>query len=232
MPLAHAEVDRALAAGRRPIVVGGTGLYLRAALAELDLRPPPETGVRQRLAATAEERGLDALHRELERRAPEVAAGLVPSDRTRVMRALELLEAGERPPRPGADSQLWVAETRHPTLLVGLTRERGDLYRRIDRRVEQIVAHGAAEEVERASALGASATARKAVGFAELARGDVEGMKRSTRRLAKRQLTWMRKLPAPTLDLTGRDPSEAAAEIVRRLEARVPTPAGGESPDR
>jgi tRNA dimethylallyltransferase len=95
--LAHAEIDGVLAEGRRPIVVGGTGLYLRAALTQLHLRPPPAEGVRERWMAELERRGAPALHALLTARAPAVAAGIDPNDRHRVVRALELLDAGESP---------------------------------------------------------------------------------------------------------------------------------------
>jgi len=212
--LAHAEIDAALEAGRRPIVIGGTGLYLRAALAELDLRPPqPEA--RATWQARLDEEGPGALHEELSRRAPEVAEGIGAADGKRLVRTLELLDAGiELPPAAGGDSQLWTSDTRHPTLLAGLVMERDALRERIDRRVDAMLAAGAGEEVARAEALGASATARKALGFEELLAGDVEAMKAHTRRYAKRQLTWMRKLPGVhTLDVTGRDPEDVAAVL-------------------
>jgi tRNA dimethylallyltransferase len=213
---AHAEVDAAMAAGRRPIVVGGTGLYLQAALTDLELRPPPAPAVRGRIQDELAARGPEALHAELARRAPATAAAIEPRDRARVTRALELLEMGEEPAPAGADSRLWTARLRHPTLLVGLTMERGALYERIDARVEAMVAAGAADEVRRADAAGASPTARAALGFEELLRGDVEAMKRRTRNYARRQLTWMRRLPAVhELDLTGRTPAEAAGAVLR-----------------
>ena len=192
--LAHAEIDALLDAGRRPIVVGGTGLYLQAALTDLELRPPPPPGVRERIVAALEQRGPEALHAELAERAPAVAAAVKPTDRTRVVRSLELLEMGEDPAPTGADSRLWTAELRRPTLLCGLTMDRERLYERIDARVDAMVAAGADEEVRRADAGGASVTARKALGFEELLRGDVDAMKRRTRNYAKRQLTWMRRL--------------------------------------
>jgi tRNA dimethylallyltransferase len=192
--LAHAEIDAALARGRCPIVVGGTGLYLQAALTDLELRPPPPAGVRERILADVEERGPQALHAELGERAPAAAAAIDPSDRTRVVRALELLEMGEEPAPAGAESRLWTAALRRPTRLFGITMERERLYERIDARVDAMIAAGAEEEVRRADAAGASATARKALGFEELLRGDVEAMKRRTRNYAKRQLTWMRRL--------------------------------------
>jgi tRNA dimethylallyltransferase len=194
--LAHAEIDAAVEAGRRPIVVGGTGLYLQAALTDLELRPPPPPGVRERIQAELDERGPEALHADLARRAPAAAAAIAPGDRTRVVRALELLEMGEEPAPAGAGSRLWTAELRRPTVLCGLTLERERLYERIDARVDAMVAEGAEEEVRRADAAGASATARKALGFDELLRGDVDAMKRRTRNYAKRQLTWMRRLRA------------------------------------
>jgi tRNA dimethylallyltransferase len=160
--LAHAEIDGLLAEGRRPIVVGGTGLYLRAALADLDFRPPP----------------------------------------------------------PEGPSQLWSEDVRRPTLLVGLTLEREQLYARIDARVQRMLAAGVREEVQRAHAAGTSLTARKALGFEELLAGDVESMQRRTRNYARRQLSWMRKLAGVHLiDLTGRTPEDVAAEIVGSLAA-------------
>jgi tRNA dimethylallyltransferase len=212
--LAHAQIDELLAAGRLPIVVGGTGLYLRAALTELRLRPPPAEGVRERWIVELERHGPQALHARLAALAPWAAEEIDPNDRQRVVRALELLEAGELDP-PDGPSQLWSEEMRHPTLLVGLTMEREALYGAIDARVDAMVAGGVAEEVRRAHAAGASQTARRALGFDELLAGDVQAMKRRTRNYAKRQLTWMRKLAGvQTIDVTGRDADSVAREIL------------------
>jgi tRNA dimethylallyltransferase len=210
--LAHAEIDAALEAGRRPIVVGGTGLYLRAALSELDLRPPPPPELREALQARLEAVGPLELHAELSERAPRAAEAIEPTDRTRVTRALELLEMGEEPAPAGEYSQLWTRELRRPTSLYGLTMERDSLYERIDRRVDELIAAGAGEEVRRAEAAGASATARKALGYDELLAGDLEAMRRRTWQFARRQLTWMRKLQGVcVIDVTGRGPAQAAA---------------------
>jgi tRNA dimethylallyltransferase len=93
--------------------------------------------------------------------------------------------------------------------------DRDVLYARIDARVDAMVAAGAVDEVRAAHAAGASETARKALGFAELLRGDVAAMKRRTRNLAKRQLTWMRKLAGvEVVDVTGRDPADVARALV------------------
>jgi tRNA dimethylallyltransferase len=219
--LAHAEIDALVAAGRRPIVVGGTGLYLRAALADLDLRPPVPAALRARWTARLAAEGAPALHGELARRSPATAAGIRPGDAQRVVRALELLDAGhEPPPGAGEPSRLWTEDTRHPTLLAGLVMERDALRARIDARVEAMVAAGAADEVRAADAAGASVTARRALGFDELLRGDAAAMQARTRRYAKRQVTWMRRLPGVRLvDVTDRAPEDVAAELHAALRA-------------
>jgi tRNA dimethylallyltransferase len=211
--LAHNEIDELLVAGRRPIVVGGTGLYLRAALADLSLRPPPSDGVRERWAQELSRNGPEALHALLAARAPWAAEEIAPTDSHRVLRALELHEAGELEPGSG-ESELWTETTRHPTLLVGLVAERDRLYAQIDARVDAMLAAGVEQEVRRASAAGASATARKALGFDDLLADDVEAMKRRTRNYARRQLTWMRKLPGVLqLDVSERSADAVATEI-------------------
>lgn len=157
MPLAHREIDAALEAGRRPIVVGGTGLYLRAALATLSLQKvPPES----------------------------------------------------------AESELWSPETRHPTTIFGLDMDREQLYERINTRTEAIVAAGAVEEARRADELGPGRTARKALGFDEVLSGDIEAMKKRSRNYARRQLTWMRKIPnLEAIDRTGLGDEQVASRI-------------------
>jgi tRNA dimethylallyltransferase len=212
--LAHAEIDRLLAQGARPIVVGGTGLYLRAALADLDLKPAPPDEVRARWETELSRIGAPALHAELARRAPWAAEAIDRNDRTRIVRSLELLELGELEP-PAGPNQLWTTATRHPTRLIGLVMDRAALYERIDARVDAMVASGAAGEVRAANAAGASETARKALGFDELLVGDLEAMKRRTRNLARRQLTWMRKLAGvEVVDVTGREPDEVASALL------------------
>lgn len=161
MPLAHREVDAALAAGRTPIVVGGTGLYLRAALADLSL---------------------------------------------------------QKVPAESADSELWSPQTRHPTRIFGLDMDRAQLYARIDARVEAMVAAGAAQEARRADVLGPGRSARKALGFDELLAGDVAAMQKRSRNYARRQLTWMRKVPnLHRIDRTGLDDGGVAIEIESAL---------------
>ena len=166
--LAHAEIDELLAAGRRPIVVGGTGLYLRAALAELDLRPPPPEGVRERWTAELERVGAPALHARARARARRGRRRRSTRTTASGSCARSSCSTSASSSRRSGPSQLWSEELRHPTLLAGLTMEREALYAAIDARVEAMLAAGAREEVRRAHAAGASETARKALGFEEL----------------------------------------------------------------
>jgi tRNA dimethylallyltransferase len=174
--------------------------------------------VRERLLAEVEERGLAAMHSELAQRSPAAAAAVEPTDRTRVVRALELLEMGEEPAPVGEGSRLWTADLRRPTVLAGLILDRERLYAQIDARVDRMIAAGAADEVRRAHAAGASPTARKALGFEELLSGDVEAMKRRTRNYAKRQLTWMRRLQGANLLDAATEPGGRLLDLVKEEE--------------
>jgi tRNA dimethylallyltransferase len=212
--LAREEVDSLLAADRRPIVVGGTGLYMRAALSDMELRPPVRVELREQVEREIAERGPEALHAELE---PELAADVHENDGKRIARLTELQRAGFEPPPPGG-GVLWTARLRHPTMLVGLVVDREELASRIDARVDEMVARGAADEARAADAAGASRTARAALGFEELLAGDVDAMKRAHRAYARRQLTWMRKMSDVSLiDRTGRTDDEIADQIVAAL---------------
>jgi tRNA dimethylallyltransferase len=211
--LAHAEIDGLLAAGRRPIVVGGTGLYMRAALAELELRPPVPAAVRAEVEAEAADRGPAALHAELP---AELASGVHANDRKRIVRLTELSRLGiaAHPSSAG----LWSEGMRVPTLLVGLTLDGEELRARIEARADQMIRHAAADEVRSADRAGASRTARAAIGFDELLEGDAEAMKRAQWRYARRQLTWMRRMEdVSQIDRTGRDDAAVAAEIATML---------------
>ncbi len=213
--LAHASVDELRAAGRVPIVVGGTGLYLRAALSELQLAPPPELEVRAELLARADAPGgLDELHRELARRDPASASVVAATDRTRVVRAHELLAVG-RSFATEERASLWTEQPRVPTVLVGLTMRREVLRERAAQRVQQMLRDGVVEEVRAAEALGPSATARAAIGFTEFLAGDAERATVRTRQLAKRQETWMRRLEGlELLDASVLEVDEIAERIV------------------
>jgi tRNA dimethylallyltransferase len=221
--LAHAEIDGVLDSGRTPIVVGGTGLYLRAALTELDLRPPPDASVRAHLEQELADAGPAALHGRL---SAATAATVHPSDRKRIVRALELETMGAQLHR-GSD-QLWSEDLRRPSVLFGIVMDRDAIVARIRVRVEEMLAGGAIEEIERAVERGASRTARKALGFKEIEAylaGEAtldqtrERIERGHVAYAKRQLTWMRKLAGvEVVDRTGIDAADLAARILAAVE--------------
>jgi tRNA dimethylallyltransferase len=218
---AHREIDSLLEEGRRPIVVGGTGLYLRAALADLDLRPPVPREIRDEVESEIAGRGPEALHAELD---PEVAANVDPNDRKRIARLTELARAGIEA-ATGAEG-MWTAELRHPALLVGLTMDRERLAERIDGRVDEMIGAGAAEEARAALEAGPSRTARAALGFEQLVADidaspsaeAIESIKAAHRAYARRQLTWMRRMEGVELiNRTDRDDVDVANEIVERI---------------
>jgi tRNA dimethylallyltransferase len=216
---AHVAVDEILAAGRTPIVVGGTGLYLRAALAELALPPPPAPGARERLEGLYDELGPEAAHELLAERDPAAAAAVHANDRRRVVRALELAEAGSSL-RPGED-RLWSGEARHPTLVVGLDVPADELARRIEERTQAMFERGVEEEVRRALAGPISPTARTIHGLAavaELPREEaIAALTTRTRRYAAYQRKWMRRIEGLVPVDGNRPPAEVAQEIVTLL---------------
>jgi tRNA dimethylallyltransferase len=214
--LAHAAIDGILDAGETPILAGGTGLYFRAALSSLELPPPPAPGERERWSARYDELGPEAAHALLAESDPAAAARVHANDRRRVVRALELAGAGSSL-APGVD-RLWAAETRHPTLLVGLDASLEELDARIETRVAAMIEHGAVEEAQAAWGKQLSATARKVLGLEELATlppdEAAQAVAAATRKLARYQRKWLRRLPvAATLD-AARPPEEIADEIV------------------
>jgi tRNA dimethylallyltransferase len=212
--LARDEIDALLVDGRTPIVVGGTGLYMRAALADLDLRPPVPPEVRDLVEAQIAELRDPAMHSELD---PDVGAAIHPNDRKRVARALELQRVGLDPPERG--NELWSARLRHPTAMIGIVLGRDELAARIDERVGAMVADGAQDEAVALEAANASRTARSALGFEELLRGDVEAVKATHRRYARRQMTWLRKMDGvQTLDRSGLDDREVAEAALALIE--------------
>ncbi len=217
--LAHAAIDEILASGRTPIVVGGTGLYLRAALGQLELPPPPAPGVRERLERFYDRVGGERAHALLAARDPAAVVVVHANDRRRVVRALELAEAGSSL-RPGED-RLWGEHTRHPTLIVGLELPRDELLRRIEARTRRMFERGVEEEVRRALAGPVSATARSVFGLrevAELPREEaIEALIVRTRRYAAYQRKWMRRIPRLVPVRADRPTAEVATEILGSL---------------
>ena len=227
-PLAHEAVDELLAAGTTPLVVGGTGLYFRAALAELELPPAPAPGARQRWERLYDEDGAAAAHARLGELDAAAAERVHPNDRRRVVRALELAEAGwSLVPRLEA---LFGGAWRHPTLLVGLKVPKPELDRRIADRTRRMFDAGVEEEVRNALLAEPSATARKIIGLHEVAmlprEEAIEALIVRTRRYAAYQRKWLRRLEGLVMVAADRPPEETAAEIVAlaRTRERLPRP--------
>jgi tRNA dimethylallyltransferase len=222
--LAHEAIDEILTAGRTPVVVGGTGLYLRAALADLELPPPPPPGTRDRLERLYDEKGAEQAHALLAERDPEAAAAVHPNDRRRVVRALELAEAGASL-RPGKDT-LWSGETRHPTRVFGLEVPPEELARRIEARTHEMFERGVEDEVARALSGPISATASTIHGLRDISglprEEAIEALVARTRRYAAYQRKWMRRIPGIVVLDASRSPAELAQEIVTGLGSVAP----------
>jgi tRNA dimethylallyltransferase len=226
--LAHAAIDEIVGAGRTPVVVGGTGLYLRAALADLSLPPPPEPGARERWARLYDEEGAAAAHARLAALDPAAGAAVHANDRRRVVRALELAEAGSS--LAPAHDRLWAGAPRHPTVLVGLDLPKDVVERRIEERTRAMFDSGVQDEVRRALARPMSPTARKTIGIDEVAtlpRDEaIAALIVRTRRYAAYQRKWMRRLEGLVMVAGDRPPGEIADDIVTlaRTRERLPRP--------
>jgi tRNA dimethylallyltransferase len=220
--LAHEAIDEIVAAGRTPVVVGGTGLYLRAALAELDLPPAPAPGARERWERLYDEQGAGAAHAALSERDPGAAAAVHQNDRRRVVRALELAEAGSSL-RPERD-RLWAEETRLPSLVFGLDVPKDVLEERIAARTRAMFELGVEAEVN--SALGGplSSTAAQVMGLREIAElpreQALEALVVRTRRYAAYQRKWMRRIPGIIMIRADRPPGEVADAVLEVARAR------------
>ena len=222
--LAHRAVDATLESGRTAVVVGGTGLYLRAAIS--DLTPPPR-GDRERWERLYDRLGPERAHAVLAERDPPAAVRVHRNDRRRVVRALELAEIDDSL-QPSRDA-LWSGETRHPTLVFGLDVPREELERRIVERTHAMFDAGVEDEVRRALAGGVSHTARHALGLDEIARlprdEAVAAVVLRTRRYAAYQRKWMRKMPDLIRVEAARPADEVADEILEVARARERLPA-------
>lgn len=217
--------------GHWPIIVGGTGLYVRAALDEFEFPAGElESDVRRGLEQRSRAEGPEALHAELARLDPASADLIHPNNVRRTMRALEMLAEG----RSYADQAAGFSarKVHYPgTRLIGLTMDRAALYARIDARVDAMIDRGLVDEVRGLLDDGyrSALTAAQAIGYKELVPAiegtgglaeAVSAIKQATRRYAKRQLTWFRSDPRiEWLDVTGLSLEEATRRAVDLLES-------------
>ena len=237
--LARAAIDDVAARGRLAIVCGGTGLYVRAALDDLEF-PPGHAGAgsRERIQAQLGELGPEALYALLCERDPEAAAMIHRNNTRRVVRALEMAEEG----LSYADGRRRLAERRsvYETLFLGLSMERAVLYARIDARVDAMLAAGLLDEIRGLLAAGYrdAMTATQAIGYKEFVPVVEEGtdldeaaeaVKQATRRYAKRQIAWFGADPRVMwLDVTGMSPAETLERASALLESGAEQPGTGE----
>ncbi|GAB4325162.1 MAG: tRNA (adenosine(37)-N6)-dimethylallyltransferase MiaA [Candidatus Sumerlaeia bacterium] len=224
--LAAAAAADIRARGRAAVMAGGTGLYLKSYLYGLFEQPSRDPAVRRQLRERLRADGPEALHRQLAAVDPAAAARIAPADRVRIERALEVFLVTGRPisswqqqwrqPRPRVEHRLFILHLPRP-----------QLYERINTRVDDMLRRGWVEEVRALLARypDGSLHCFKSIGYREIAahlRGEIplgalaEEIKRQTRRFAKRQLTWFRRMaPARWIDVLGRSPEDVAEEIMR-----------------
>ncbi|HEY3471281.1 MAG TPA: tRNA (adenosine(37)-N6)-dimethylallyltransferase MiaA [Amycolatopsis sp.] len=197
---ARADIERLLAAGKVPVLAGGSGLYVQAVLDDLRF-PGTDPAVRARLDAEAAELGTPALYARLGERDPAAAAAILPTNTRRIVRALEVIEITGEPfsanlPKPGP--------ARYGTVLIGVDREPGELDERVDERVRRMFAAGLVDEVRELEKRGLreGKTASQALGYQQvLAELDGESdfeaaaaaTAQATRRFVRRQRSWFRR---------------------------------------
>jgi tRNA dimethylallyltransferase len=226
--LAHGAIDELVAMGRVPVLAGGTGLYLRAALVDLGLPPAPPPGRREHWERLYDRLGAVEAYRLLADRDPAAAARIHANDRRRVVRALELTEHGAS--LHPSSGRLWTEEMRRPTVVVGLEVPRDVLVARIGQRARAMFEAGVVNEVEEALRGDVSTTAVHALGLREIAAlPRAEALERlivRTRRYAAYQRRWMRRIPGLVSVAADRPPDEVADEIVDVARTRQRLPAG------
>ena len=203
--LAKNCIEKIFEAGKTPIVSGGTGLYLNSLIYDMDFSVMPrQVGFREELEKEAELYGVEHVHNRLRSLDREAAERIHPNNLKKVIRAIEVLESTGESIRKFEES--FIPTKDYTCILIGLTRDREELYQRIDRRVEQIIQAGLVKEVAslRAKGLSEKNMSMKGIGYKEILsylRGEydldeaVRLVKRNTRHYAKRQLTWLRRYP-------------------------------------
>jgi len=228
--LARRVIDDIIANGRIPIVVGGSGLYVRALMDGFFDGKNWDSDLRNELSNRADAEGLEALYREVIKRDPDAAETVTPNDRKRIIRALEIMELTGQPM-----TKIWrEKKTQVPFRGVwcGITMPRPELYKRINHRVMQMFEKGLISEVEALLAEGVdlSVNAMNSVGYAEVVQylnGDlhfdemVELIQQNTRRYAKRQMTWFKS--DPRIRWFEREGHETASSVAKRLLEHIRT---------
>jgi tRNA dimethylallyltransferase len=228
---AGAIIDRLLSEGKLPVVVGGSGLYIRILLQGIFPAPPASASVRNRLKREAEERGIEALYERLRTIDPDYARVAAPNDLRRTVRALEVFEL------TGVPFSEWhqrhkAARKPRDAFMLGLVRPREELYRRIEQRVDEMFTRGLVDETRRLIEGGYAESLRRIrpLGYIEVMEyldgrlsldEAIELTKRNSRRYAKRQLTWFRKEDVKWIEIERKDDLEV---IMKKIAAVLPEP--------
>ncbi len=203
--LAKDRIRKVFDQGKIPVVSGGTGLYLNSLIYEMDFSVMPrQAGLREQLEAEAKKFGFDYVHDQLKRLDPAAAARIHPNNLKKVIRAIEVYKTTGEGIREFQES--FVPTQDYGCILIGLSRDREELYRRIDERVDQLIKAGLIEEVKNLLEKGLTKDniSMKGIGYKEMIAclsGEydlaeaVRLVKRNTRHYAKRQMTWLRRYP-------------------------------------
>jgi tRNA dimethylallyltransferase len=223
--LAKQAIADIFSRGKLPVVSGGTGLYLNSLLYDMDFSAPPQnTQYRQELLEIAEKQGGNVLHEMLAERDPQAAAAIHPNNSRKVIRALERLKEGEGRLRPFSSIRKETED--YGVLLIALTRNRPELYDRINRRVDILVEQGLFEEVEMLMNMGLTIDniSMKGIGYKEIfeffsgkySREEaIDTIKKNTRHYAKKQLTWFRRYDKMNwYNISEYDNDDTAAEVI------------------
>ncbi len=229
------EIIRLYRARLLPLIVGGTGLYVRTLLQGLCAAPPADQTMRAALKREAKEQGHDRLYARLVAVDPRTAARLHPRDESKVIRALEVHKLSGRR-MSEFQTQHGFAEKPFSSLIIGLERARASLYRRIEERIDWQLTHGLVEETKQLLARGyqREGAAMKALGYRQVAAyltGEydeaemIRRFKRDTRHFAKRQMTWFRKEPGIRWLMVGESetPSQTAARVIDQIHRFLET---------
>ena len=231
--LAKAAIADVMSRGKVPVISGGTGLYLNSIIYDMDFSSNPgDLTYRKELEKIAEEEGTEAVHRMLQNEDPDAAALIHPNNTKRIIRALERLHDGEGNVRPF--SGILKETDDYEMILVGLTRERQELYDRINARVDILINNGLVDEVKELMAMGLTSDdiSMKGIGYKEIIAflnneydlaTAVDTVKKNTRHYAKKQLTWYRRYDKINwLNISEfNSDEEAIEELISWLEKRI-----------
>lgn len=231
--LAKAAIADVMSRGKVPVISGGTGLYLNSLIYDMDFSSNPgDLTYRKELEKIAEEEGTEAVHRMLQNEDPDAAALIHPNNTKRIIRALERLHDGEGNVRPF--SGILKETDDYEMILVGLTRERQELYDRINARVDILINNGLVDEVKELMAMGLTSDdiSMKGIGYKEIIAflnneydlaTAADTVKKNTRHYAKKQLTWYRRYDKINwLNISEfNSDEEAIEELISWLEKRI-----------